>query len=322
MFTLLKKLVRITLIALVVMFLLLSLLPYLFSLKNQALTTQVLPYTNSHYEIQGDYFVHYQMYVPEKIEHKLFLLHGFSGSTFSYHNVVDSLVNNNCLVVAADLPPFGYSVKNRHLNYSDTVNINLFKKIIGKADSVYSNNSKWIICGHSMGVMYASKFVSRYPECFAKQIFIDGYYSNTNGGGLTKISAYPPFMRLADVALEKYYLNEEKFSELLKSAYGREPEKYEVKGYMQPFAFKESGAAILKWTAASKNIKINEDLIRSKPTLVIWGKNDTWLPYKEEDFKLNLFKDVSFKMIDDAGHVPMETHAEEVNKFLRTFIKE
>ena len=57
MFTLLKKLLRITLYVLVIMFLLISLLPYLFSLKNQPLTTSFQPYENSKYEIHGEYFV-------------------------------------------------------------------------------------------------------------------------------------------------------------------------------------------------------------------------------------------------------------------------
>ncbi len=305
-----------------VMFLVLSLLPYLFSLNNQKFDKNVLPFENSHFEVSGDHFVHYRVFTPEKTKYKVFLLHGFSGSTFSYHKVFDSLVKHNCMVIAADLPPFGYSVKNKSLSYSDTIGINLFQHILTKTDSINNDTSRWVIAGHSLGVMYAAKFITRYPKLFNKQIFIDGYYGSQEAGSLSKIALYPPFMRLADVALEKYFLKEEKFGDLLNSAYARKPTQEEISGYMQPFSYANSGSAVMRWTASSQKIKINEELIRSKPTLVIWGKKDTWLPYKEENFKLNEFRDVTFKMIDEAGHIPMETHADEVNRFLINFINQ
>ena len=322
MFYLLKKIVKITIYSVLVMFLVLSLLPYLFSLNHPKFDKNVLPFDNSHFEINAEHFVHYRVFKPEKTEHKVFLLHGFSGSTFSYHKLFDSLVKHNCLVIAADLPPFGYSVKNKSLSYSDTISINLFQRILLKTDSVYNDTSRWVIAGHSMGVMYAAKFITRYPELFNKQVFIDGYYGSQDAGSLSVLALYPPFMRLADVALERYFLKEKKFKELLNSAYARQPTAEEIQGYMQPFAYENSGSSVMRWTGSSQKIKVDESFIRTRSTLVIWGKKDTWITYKEESFKLNEFKDVTFKMIDEAGHIPMETHADEVNRFLINFIQQ
>lgn len=321
MFTLLKTIIKYTFYLVLVIVILLSFIPYFFSLKHPELTNTIKPFDNSRYIQRGDFFLHYRFFKAQQTKHKVVLLHGFSGSTFSFHKNYDSLVNNGCDVLAIDLAPFGYSVKNKELDYTDTLMLSLMRQILFKTDSTEHSSTPWVIAGHSLGVNYVAKLVSAYPDLFSKQIYIDGYYFGNPKSEWNKLALYPPMMQLSDVVLENYYLSDDKFGELLESAYGRKAEQEEIEAYMQPFSYANSGSAIFKWASADNFMDVNPKIVYAKPTLVIWGKADTWVPFKEEDFNIKAFSEITFKMIDEAGHVPMETHSDIVNKYLITFIK-
>lgn len=321
MFTLLKKLIKFVFYLLLFVFLLVTLIPYFFSLKNKELSTSEKPYANSEYAVRDNFFIHYRKFNPQKINHKIILLPGFSGSTFSYHHLFDSLVKNHCLVVAVDIPPFGFSVKNSELDYTDTLILTMFRQIMDQTDATIHSEQPWIIAGHSLGVNYVAKMVSRYPDLFTKQVYIDGYYFGNPKSDWNKVALYPPLMKGSDVLLEKYYLSEEKFAELLESAYGREPNAEEIASYKKPFEYAQAGSSVFKWASSDPCVEVNPAVVYKKPTLVIWGRNDTWVPFNEEDFNIKAFDAITFKMIDSAGHIPQETHPKEVSEILINFIR-
>lgn len=321
MFALLKNLLKFVFYLILFIFLLVTLVPYFFSLKNKELSTTEKPYDNSAYLIRDEFFMHYRTFHPEKVKHKIILLPGFSGSTFSYHHMFDSLVSNQCMVVAVDIPPFGFSVKNNDLHYTDTLILTMIRQIMNQTDSSLKSEQPWIIAGHSLGVNYVAKMVSRYPDLFTKQVYIDGYYFGNPKSNWNKFALYPPLMKGADVLLEKYYLSEEKFAELLESAYGRKATAEEISAYKKPFEYAQSGSSVFKWASADPCVEVNPDIVYKKPTLVIWGRNDTWVPFNEEDFNIKAFDAITFKMIDSAGHIPQETHPKEVSEILINFIR-
>lgn len=303
------------------LFLILSIGPYFFHLKNPESNFKQKPYSNSFFNYADNTYMHFRLFIPKTIKTKIVLIPGFSGSWFSFRNNIQNFLNNGALVVAIDVPPYGYSDKNPMASYSDTTIIKLIKNTLQKVDNaLLLDHSAWVVMGHSLGVTYSGKLVSEFPDLFVKQIYIDGFFVNNNSKALKTVLKYPPLLKLADVYLEKMALSENNFSSIMQSAYLRKPSYEEITGYMNPFKIKYSASAILKWASSDNTIEINRNTINNRPTLFIWGKLDTWLPYQKLNPDTASFKNYKFYFIDSSGHNPQETHFNEVNRYFNNFI--
>jgi pimeloyl-ACP methyl ester carboxylesterase len=303
-------------IILISTFFILSILPYFFS--NHLKDAPDKPYNNSFFFNYNHTKFHFRLFVPKHIKHKALLIHGFSASTFSFRNNIDSLVNNNTLVVAMDMPAFGYSDKSEQANYTDTNKTQAIRFLLNHIDKL-SNTNKWHLLGHSMGGTFIGQYASRFPEQIHSLIFIDGLPFSQTYSRLQSLALYPPLLKWADVILERRFLNLKSFQELLSSAYSQESNNESVYGYMKPFETKNSGSAIFRMAAHSGYALTNDSVINTIPKLIIWGKNDQWIQITNATQYLNKPNTQSL-IIEDAGHCPMETHPQKVNKAITNFI--
>ena len=320
MFTLLGKIIKYCFYTLIILIVLLSIIPYFFPLHNKPIEAENKPYPNSKFIKSENNFIHYRVFKPDTVKSKIVLIHGFSGSTFCFRNNFESLVRNKTLVIALDLPSFGFSCKDPNANFSDTAILNLVHSAIQQTDKEIKSNAPWIIAGHSLGAGYSAKLVTQYPGLFEKQIFIDGFFTDLNETGLSMLLKYPPLLRWSDVALEYYFLDKVKFGELLESAYLRKATDEEIEGYMKPFMLQNSASAILHWAHAENVVKVDKLTLYSKPTLMLWGNPDPWVPFEIGKVDTTAFKKLTFKFIEGGGHNPQETQPETVNKYLIDFI--
>jgi pimeloyl-ACP methyl ester carboxylesterase len=290
-------------------------LPYLFSVEQRELKADAKPYPNSHFIVVNKTRIHYRVWLPDTIKQKFFFVHGFSGSTFCWRKNIDTLVKNKCLVVAIDLPAFGFSDKGDSADYSLT---NVFHVINDVSKSFDTRiKGKWNFVGHSMGAAVAGAYAANFPERIKALTLIDGAPVNTDvtmdyNSVLTKI---PPLLRWADVAA-KWMANEKTFKGLVKSGYACEPDTEAVHGYLRPFLYEHSGSAILRMAAAQDAVKFDEGNLRKFPVSTIWGDADTWLPITGMRNFLKKFPMASGYIIKGAGHCSMETHPKEINSVL------
>lgn len=301
---------------LISIFLILSILPYFFS--NHLKEAPNKPYSNSYFFYYNQTKFHFRLFVPKHIKHKALLVHGLSASTFSFRNNIDTLVNNHTLVVAMDMPAFGHSDKSEQANYTDTNKINAIHFLLNHIDQS-SNTLKWHLVGHSMGGSVIGQYASEFPEQTHTLIFIDGLPFSQTHSSLQSLALYPPLLKWADVVLEHRFLNIQSFQELLSSAYSETANEESAIGYMSPFETKNSGSAIFRMAAHSGYANTNDSIINSIPKLIIWGKNDQWIPITNATPYLNKPYTQSF-IIEDAGHCPMETQPQKVNKAITDFI--
>lgn len=303
-------------IVLISIFFILSAIPYFFS--NHLKEAPQKPYDNSIFFSYHNTKFHFRLFVPKQIKRKGLLIHGFSASTFSFRNNIDSLLNNNTLVVAMDMPAFGYSDKSEDANYTDTTKIQAIHFLLQQIDRV-SPEKKWHLIGHSMGGVTISQFASAYPQQTQSLIYIDGLPFSQAHYALQILAVYQPLLKWADVILERNFLNMQSFQELLSSAYSQAADEESVNGYMTPFKTQHSGSAIFRMAAHSGYATINDSTLNQLPKLIIWGKNDQWIPL--ENASKNLTKpNTQSLIIKDAGHCPMETHPSEVNTAISNFI--
>lgn len=316
-----KKLLKIIGVVVISVFVLLSILPYFFSTETKELHPNEKPFSNSNFITINKTRIHYRVWTPTgKAMHKVFLLHGFSGSTFSYRNNIDTLVGLGALVIAIDMPAFGFSDKSDTANYSTDNTFEAINKIISFYDTACAQ--KFVFVGHSMGASVASMYASNFPQQIEKLILIDGLpFENQKGGWFIKgLLSYPPLLRWANVLTKSYFAKQDKFVALLSSAYAQPADSVSANGYLLPFTYKNSGSAIFKMAAANSTVFFNKEVFAKIPLLIIWGKNDTWIPIKAQESFIKKYPEVKTYVVSNAGHCPMETKASEVNKVITEFI--
>jgi pimeloyl-ACP methyl ester carboxylesterase len=316
-----KKIFKWFFITLGIILVLLMILPYFFSIEQRELPLNYKPYSNSEFYTSHNTRIHYQTWKPDNdsIKNHIVFIHGFSGSTFSFRNNIDTLVNNGNEVVAIDMPAFGYSDKSEDANYNDTIRLQLIKEILDKI----SPNQEWVLIGHSMGASIIGAFACNFPENTNKLVFIDGpAFDNTNEQAsiLNKIALFPPIRRWVEVLAKRKFVNYQSFNELLSSAYSQKPNSIAILGYLQPFYYKGSASAIFNMSAYGGYAKIDKNQLAKFPMLLIWGKDDQWIPIgTAEQFK-EQNPTITLKKIEKAGHCSMETHANSVNSEILNFL--
>ena len=97
------------------------------------------------------------------------LIHGFGGSTFTWRDNMDAIVEAGYYVVALDLPPFGLSDKNPEIGLSRR---DYADYVAGLMD--FLNIETASIAGHSMGGSTAAYFAVQYSERVDNLIFVAG----------------------------------------------------------------------------------------------------------------------------------------------------
>lgn len=295
-------------------------LPYAFSIQEFTPENNFKPFPESHFvKIEG-IKIHYREWITasDSAKGNVLLIHGFSGSTFSWRKNIDTLVHAGYHVVAVDVPPFGFSSREKKVNHSVSANALLLWKL---ADSL--NNKQWIIAGHSMGASIAGAMAAMHPDKTAKLILVDGTFGDVEKSNKVNFLGWlvstGPVKRLAEVIAKKKFYNYEKFKELLTSAYAKEPDSLAIVGYLEPFKIKRTASAILE-LSRSKEIQSLKLSDITGPILVVWGSKDTWIPIEAWRNFIKKYPSAKFEVIEGAGHCSMETNSNEFNKLMINFI--
>lgn len=105
---------------------------------------------------------------------------------------------------------------------------------------------------------------------------------------------------------------------ILGSAYGREPTHEEIEGYLNPI--KQPGTSIAAAEIVNA-IQSKVDLSKIKvPSKVIKGEKDSWVNSLDVDKVKDGLEFSSNCVIRGAGHIPQETHYEEFNYVVISFL--
>lgn len=291
--------------------LLLLVVPYLIPLPKQKIN-KVLPFQNSSFLKLGNTNVHYRVWESKSdtIENYVFLFHGFAGSTYSFETLVPYLQQSNCKVVAIDLPAFGYSDKSSTADFSDSLRVQIALELMNRINP----NVPWIVVGHSMGGHATACLAHYFPNKVKKLVFIDGVpFLKIKRSKSSFLLGIHPLKRWAEIIAHYFLYTEDKFADLLGSAYGVSPRPQQVKAYLQPFLLPGSASAILKMASLNKSISIDIKKLNEIPKLILWGENDTWVSIQSAYDFFNQNKNSQLQIISGAGHCPMETHPAETS---------
>ncbi|MGH8051636.1 MAG: alpha/beta fold hydrolase [Arenimonas sp.] len=232
------------------------------------------------------------------------LIHGFAGSTFSFRELAPALAKAGHPVLAIDLPGYGYS---QRTSFSGTAADALWQLLEQERPG-----QSWCFLGHSMGAKLVGQMAALKPDRVHAIAYSDGS-PLVSSERRKKWFSSSGFIRNAAIKwIEKHYLNEKKFTELLSQAYSRPATREETQGYLKPLLIPGTVTAAFsgyakKWSEDTRSTQIN-----SIPSLIVWGDKDTWVKPEVGKTLAKNIPTAKFLMIPGAGHCPIETHFAKV----------
>ncbi|HNW75825.1 MAG TPA: alpha/beta hydrolase [Bacteroidales bacterium] len=285
------------------------------------------PYENSCFYIAGPVMLHYRIW-NDTLSHprgKVILIHGFSGSTFCWRKNIKPLVDAGFLVVAVDLPSFGYSERDPELNQSNSNRARLLWQLLSALDG--GEWSSWNIAGHSMGGGVAEAMAILEPARTRSLTIVSGMVFQKSSNLINTVSFAGRNRHVSKFLVE---LTEEKaltyksMSRLLKSAYGRSPDSAEVMGYLTPLLIEGTAEAALGiFTRSDEVVRMNIDSLGTIPVHILWGSKDKWIKIGVGKKFHEAVRGSEMEIIPGAGHILIETHPEEFNRlFVPWLIKQ
>ncbi len=311
---------------LLIVFVIAIIIPYLIPINSHKLDSS-LPFNESEYKDIHGINIHYRTWIPNsdsiKIKGKVLMVHGFGGSTFSWRNNIEDLVGKGYIVIAADLPGFGFSDKRKGIDHSQKNRSRILWDLLDQIDLSLTKEVKsldWVLVGHSMGGGTVSAMAIDQPDKTSDLILVSGALFDNKSKPITKVLYFPPIRRGMDLFLYNYLISQEKIEDFLLSAYGRKPSSEEVQGYLQPLQVNVTPSFVADLVNASKSEPLNRLQNLDIPILYIAGEDDEIVPIQQAiDFK-KIVPHTEIITIKKSAHCSMETNYDEFNNILLSFI--
>ncbi len=318
-----KRILKYFLLTIAALFVLLCIIPFGIPLNSTKQADDFKPFENSLFTKIEDVNIHYRFIKANQSKGNIVLVHGFSGSTFSWRKNTDFLSSQGYNVLLLDLPAFGYSDKKSGINHSPSNRAKLVWSLIEKLGY---QNEKWNIVGHSMGGGVVMAMAVLKPSETEKIILVDGgVFSNSQNNSVSAwfrniLLAFPPMVRWIEVIADYNFYNEAYFKKLLGTAYSKEADEESVKGYLAPFLLEGTTNAIVESASNNKDVEpLDYESIKT-PIYLIWGSEDSWVPLERGE-SISEKYNAPLKIMEGAGHNPMETEPEIFNRELLLFLK-
>lgn len=294
-----------------------SLLPYLLPLRPLPGEPYEPAFDNSIFKMVNGLQLHYRIWGGETpVKGNVLLVHGFSGSTFSWRYTAPALAAEGYRVIAVDLPGSGLSERNLSFTPSATERADLIWSLLESLDPV----SNWHLAGHSMGGGVVTAMALQNPDQVQSITLVAGAIPAANRGRFSWVFRFPPLGRTIRHLSTRVFLNEENVERALASAYGRMPSKDEFEGYYRPLLIKDTDAYLVEMLKVREKNLLNDLENLPSPVLLIWGEEDAWVPLAE-GYKLDsLINNAELVIIPGQGHCPMETSPFEFNELLLKFL--
>ena len=322
-----KRFLKRTIGILIIIFLIVSIVPYALPISNPVQFTVKNPFNESNYDIVDNTTIHYRQWLPKssELKGKAVMIHGMGGSSYSWLLTVQPLIEKGYMVVAIDLPGFGYSDRREGIDHSQSNRSKIIWKVIDNLESRLQGGSKllkWDLIGHSMGGGTVAAMTLDRPEKTKTAILVAGALSENNPSQFNVLLKYPPIRRWIKVVIHMVAIQPKRIESFLESAYGRMPTASELEGYLTPLKQPGTSSTMIDLILTSKNEPIERLENSNIPIYGIWGSDDSWVPVSEAEKIRERIPDFEYSVIEGSSHCPMETHPEEFNRILLGILNE
>ena len=243
----------------------------------------------------------------------LILLHGLGSSIYTWADVIPALARDHD-VVAADLPGFGGSDIPDELASSV-----LPTTVLGLMDRL--GISRATLAGNSLGGAVAVVLAARHPERVRRLVLID------SAGYNLELSKRPMILRLVglapvaaalDALPMRRWLVARALHQVFYDPARVTPEK--VEEYLAPLARPGAREAVRSLLNDRSGFGLPALVSEVRvPTLVVWGRNDRWVPVSDADRFAAAIPGARKVVLEDCGHIPQEERPAEIVHLLEEF---
>lgn len=242
------------------------------------------------------------------------LLHGFASSIFTWRDVLPELARGHD-VVAVDLPNSGGSAIRPDLPPAAYPRL-----VIGLMDRLGLGRASLV--GNSLGGGIAVLVAAQHPEHVDRLVLIDSVGYNLAAKDrpwVLRAAGAPPLARLLEAlpvrrAVVTLALRQVFFDDRLVTA-------DRIDEYVAPLLRPGAVAAGQALLAGSGDMGFPGVVAQVRaPTLVIWGREDRWVPVGDADRFLADIPGARKAVIEGCGHLPQEERPAEVLKLLEDFL--
>ncbi|MCC0759508.1 alpha/beta fold hydrolase [Bacillus sp. BRTN] len=218
----------------------------------------------------------------------LLMLHGFGGSSDGFSDIYPELARDHT-IIAVDILGFGRSSKPIDFEYSFPAQVNLYYKLMKKL-----GYDQFAVLGHSMGGEMSLNLAYLYPGAVTHLILAD----STGIESFQQKESYevPPLSTDLQTVTEitDYNKNEVKNSRDDKGHYDQLTKMRE------------------------RRIAMEADKIKV-PTLIIWGRHDKSVSWKNGELYHGLFANSTFHIIEKGYHAPFRQEPIEFMEYVQAF---
>jgi pimeloyl-ACP methyl ester carboxylesterase len=243
------------------------------------------------------------------------LLHGFASSVYTWRDVLPALARDHD-VLALDFPGFGQSDQPPDLDAGEFPDV-----VISLMDRL--GISRAAVVGNSLGGATAVGVAATRPDRVSALVLLDSAGFNLDAkdrpwllramGGRTgkALERLPIRGRLLRVGLRQVFydpalVTQERFDEYLAPL-------------VRPGAIEAMRGLLLARARQSSAFREQVTAVRA-PALVIWGREDRWIPVEQADLFTAAIPGARKVVLDRCGHLPQEERPGEVLRLLAEFL--
>lgn len=244
-------------------------------------------------QVKGDF-----TYIDEGQGETIVLLHGLFGALSNWEEVIDRFSKNYRVIIPV-LP-----ILEMPLREAGCVGLtDFFEKFVA-----FLNLDKFSLIGNSLGGHIALIYTLRHEEKVQRLILTgsSGLFENQMGGSYPKRGDYGWIKERVEYT---FYDPKIATKELV-------DECYEITNNTE-----KTLRIIAIAKSAQRNNMASEIVKIRKPTLLIWGLNDTITPPDVAHEFNNLIKDSELQFIDKCCHAPMMEQPKEFNRILANWLE-
>lgn len=245
----------------------------------------------------------------------LVLLHGFGSSIYSWNAVFPELARDHD-VLALDLPGFGGSDRPEDLTFE-----RVSSGVLGLLDRLAMRRVS--LAGSSLGGAVAVTLAARHPALVERLVLID------SAGYNAAATDHPAVVRLIESApswlLERLPVERKLVARTLPGVFfdPRKVTSEMIDEYAAPL--KRPGTAtalrslLLSTRAVGEGFGAEALRVKSR-TLILWGREDPWIPVGHADRFLAAIEGSRAVILKGCGHLPQEERPAETLALIRSFL--
>ena len=256
--------------------------------------------------------IHYR---EEGAGEPLILLHGAFSSLHTFEDWT-KILSKKYRVISLDLPGFGLTGAISEKDYCIENYLNYLEVFLDRLDI-----KKCSIAGNSLGGWIAWEYALTHIKQVEKLILISaaGFVDEGSIPAPFKLAKLPLFGKMFKYALQKPI-----FEKFVKEVYYDQTSISEetIDRYFDFFTCDGNMKAF--FNIINQELHDNTEKLKNlyTPTLIIWGKEDAWLPAKNAHRFRDLLPNNRMLIYDGIGHIPMEEAPQRTVKAVYKFLKE